>query len=194
MVQRRDALTGWASCIRPDVDRGGGLNLNSGKARIGWHSYLIAPAMLLVCLSIAHGKASSIEAASMDETPMVTQLSIQKFDSVKEVKYPWGWIRWMMNSELDPGAAQTFGIVQIDAGKRNPLHKHPNCEELLYVLSGSFENVVGDKTVVMHAGDIVRIPANVPHQGINNTNKPMRAVISYSSGVRQIVALEGQTE
>lgn len=130
----------------------------------------------------------------MDETPMVTQLSIQKFDSVKEVKYPWGWIRWMMNSELDPGAAQTFGIVQIDAGKRNPLHKHPNCEELLYVLSGSFENVVGDKTVVMHAGDIVRIPANVPHQGINNTNKPMRAVISYSSGVRQIVALEGQTE
>jgi quercetin dioxygenase-like cupin family protein len=100
----------------------------------------------------------------------------------------------MMNSELDPGAAQTFGIVQIDAGKRNPLHKHPNCEELLYVLSGSFENVVGDKTVVMHAGDIVRIPANVPHQGINNTNKPMRAVISYSSGVRQIVALEGQTE
>src|ERR1035438_9027412 len=86
LVQRRDALTGWASCIRPDVDRGGGLNLNSGKARIGWHSYLIAPAMLLVCLSIAHGKASSIEAASMDETPMVTQLSIQKFDSVKEVR------------------------------------------------------------------------------------------------------------
>jgi uncharacterized RmlC-like cupin family protein len=46
----------------------------------------------------------------------------------------------------------------------------------------------------MHAGDIIRIPANVPHQGINNTNEPMRAVISYSSGVRQIVTLEGQTE
>ena len=78
--------------------------------------------------------------------------------------------------------------------QRNPLHKHPNCEELLYVLSGSFENVMGGKTVVMHAGDIVRIPANVPHQGINNTKEPMRAVISYSSGTRQMVALEAQTE
>jgi quercetin dioxygenase-like cupin family protein len=122
------------------------------------------------------------------------QLSVQSFDSVKEVKYPWGWIRWMMNSELDPAASQTFGIVQINAGQRNPLHKHPNCEELLYVLSGSFESVVGNKTVVMHAGDIIRIPANVPHQGINNTNQPMRAVISYSSGARQMVALDAQTE
>ena len=118
------------------------------------------------------------------------QFSVQKFDSVKEVKYPWGWIRWMMNSELDPATSQTFGIVQIDAGKRNQLHKHPNCEELLYVLSGSFESVVGSRRVVLHAGDIIRIPANVPHQGINNTNAPMRAVISYSSGVRQIVTLE----
>ncbi|SPE24384.1 Cupin 2 conserved barrel domain protein (fragment) [Candidatus Sulfotelmatomonas gaucii] len=100
----------------------------------------------------------------------------------------------MMNSKLDPATSQTFGIVQIDPGKRNPLHKHPNCEELLYVLSGSFESVVGSRRVVLHAGDIIRIPPNVPHQGINNTNAPMRAVISYSSGVRQIVTLESTTE
>ncbi len=100
----------------------------------------------------------------------------------------------MMSSELDQGAEQTFGIVQINAGQRNPLHKHPNCEEILYVLSGSFENVMDGKTVVMHAGDIVRIPRNTPHQGINNTKEPMRAVISYSSGTRQMVALDAQTE
>ena len=148
----------------------------------------------MVCLSLADNKAKGTQAASMSDEQKVVQLSVQKFDSVKVVKYPWGWIRWMMNSELDPGSAQTFGIVQIDAGKRNPLHKHPNCEELLYVLSGSFENVIGDKTVVMHAGDIIRIPANIPHQGINNTKEPMRAVISYSSGTRQMIALDAQTE
>ena len=124
----------------------------------------------------------------------VANTRVQNFNREAVEKYPWGEIRWMMNNKIDPGSAQTFGIVQIDAGKRNQLHKHPNCEELLYVLSGSFESVVGDKKVVMHAGDIIRIPANVPHQGINNTNEPMRAVISYSSGVRQIVTLEGQTE
>ena len=132
--------------------------------------YLLAPVVLLMFLSIADCKAGQTLAASADSAqkaikmPKGVQPSIHSFNSVKVVKYPWGWIRWMMNSEMDPGAQQTFGIVQIDAGKRNPLHKHPNCEELLYVISGSFENVMGGKTVVMHAGDIVRIPANTPHQ------------------------------
>jgi quercetin dioxygenase-like cupin family protein len=174
--------------------------MNSGIARFTWRRSLLAIAVLLALLSIADSRAGHTLAASTDNAQKVTktlngmQPSIRSFNSVKEVKYPWGWIRWMMNSELDPGAQQTFGIVQINAGQRNPLHKHPNCEELLYVLSGSFENVMGGKTVVMHAGDIVRIPANTPHQGINNTKEPMRAVISYSSGTRQMVALEAQTE
>jgi quercetin dioxygenase-like cupin family protein len=161
---------------------------------------LLGAAVLLVFLSIADSKGGRTMAASTDSAQKVTKAadgvppSIQRFQSVKEVKYPWGWIRWMMNSELDPGAQQTFGIVQINAGQRNPLHKHPNCEELLYVLSGSFDNVMDGKTVVMHAGDIVRIPANTPHQGINNTKEPMRAVISYSSGTRQMVALGAETE
>ena len=158
------------------------------------HNYLLFPATLLVCLSLAGCNASRTEAARKDDAKTVMQLSVQKFDSAKEIKYPWGWIRWLMSSELDPAASQTFGIVQIEAGQRNPLHQHPNCEELLYVLSGSLENVVGDKRVVTHAGEILRVPAGIPHQGINNTNEPMRAVISYSSGTRQMVALEAKTE
>jgi len=176
-------------------------DLNAGKARTTWHRRVLTVAGLLACASLAgcrtgHAKTASAPAttASISNTQEATQFSIEKFDSVTEVKYPWGWIRWMMNSKLDPATSQTFGIVQIDPGKRNPLHKHPNCEELLYVLSGSFESVVGSRRVVLHAGDIIRIPPNVPHQGINNTNAPMRAVISYSSGVRQIVTLESTTE
>lgn len=165
------------------------MNSNSGITLQCRLRYLLAPAVLLMFLSLEDSSAQKLA-----KTEDGMQPSVQSFNSVKEVKYPWGWIRWMMSSELDPGAAQTFGIVQIDAGQRNPLHKHPNCEELLYVLSGSFENVMNGKTVVMHAGDIVRIPANTPHQGINNTKEPMRAVISYSSGNRQMVALEAQTE
>jgi quercetin dioxygenase-like cupin family protein len=176
------------------------LNLTAGKARVAKNGSLFIAMLLFICLFLLDSKVSRIEAAprqnarALVNTPKGMLPSVQRFDSVKEVKYSWGWIRWMMNAELDPGAAQTFGIVQIDAGKRNPLHKHPNCEELLYVLSGSFENVIGDKTVVMHAGDIIRIPANVPHQGINDTKEPMRAVISYSSGTRQMVALGAETE
>ena len=164
------------------------MNLTAGKANVARNGSLFIAMLLFMCLFLLDSKVSRIEAAPRQNAQAMVNLqkrmspSVEKFDSVKEVKYPWGSIRWMMNAELDPGAAQTFGIVQIDAGKRNPLHKHPNCEELLYVLSGSFENVIGDKTIEMHAGDMIRIPANIPHQGINNTKEPMRAVISYSSG------------
>ncbi len=175
---------------------------NVGKAKATWRSRVLTVAGLLLCVALSgrrtsHAKAASAApatTASISDTQKSVEFSVRGFDSVKEVKYPWGWIRWMMNSGLDPATSQTFGIVQIDAGKRNQLHKHPNCEELLYVLSGSFESVVGGNRVVLHAGDIIRIPANVPHQGINDTNAPMRAVISYSSGVRQTVTLDSATE
>jgi len=114
---------------------------------------------------------------------------VQHFDSMQEVKYPWGWIRWLMNSKLDSGAAQTLGIVEIKGGGRNTLHKHPNCEELLYVLSGAATHVIGDKKVSIRKGDLIRVPPNAPHMAIVTSSEPLRAVISYSSGDRQVVDL-----
>jgi quercetin dioxygenase-like cupin family protein len=130
-----------------------------------------------------------IEPPRKEDVKKIMEISVQHFDKVEQVKYPWGWIRWLMNSKLDPGAAQTFGVVEIAAGQRNSLHMHPNCEELLYVLSGSCKHRIGDKSVVLKPGDIARIPAGVAHQAIVLGNEPMRAVISYSSGDRQVVDL-----
>jgi quercetin dioxygenase-like cupin family protein len=136
-------------------------------------NYLGMAAMLLASLSMT------------GETPA----PVQHFDTMNQVNYPWGWIRWMMNSKIDPGAAQTFGIVEIKAGQKNTLHKHPNCEEMLYVLSGSCTHIIGDKKVVIKRGDLIRVPPNTPHQAIVIGNEPMRAMISYSSGDRQVVDL-----
>jgi mannose-6-phosphate isomerase-like protein (cupin superfamily) len=94
-----------------------------------------------------------------------------------------------MNGKIDPEASQTLGIVQINPGQRNPLHMHPNCEELLYVISGSAENIIGNKKFTIGPGDLVRIPKGVPHQAITIGSKPFRAVISYSSNDRQVVNL-----
>jgi quercetin dioxygenase-like cupin family protein len=130
----------------------------------------------------------------LGDMPKNMEATVQHFDAVKEIKYPWGWIRWMMNSQLDPGAAQTFGVVEINPGQRNPLHSHPNCEELLYVISGSCEHIVGDKKYVLKAGDLIRVPAGIAHQAIVVGNEPMRAVISYSSADRQMLQLDQNKE
>jgi mannose-6-phosphate isomerase-like protein (cupin superfamily) len=124
--------------------------------------------------------------------PNVTAI-VQHFDQEQEVKYSWGWIRWMMNSSIEHESAQSFGIVQINPGHHNVLHSHPNCEEILYVLSGSCEHIVGNKKVMLHAGDLIRVPVGIPHQAFAIGNEPLRAIISYSSGDRQVVNY-GNTE
>lgn len=110
---------------------------------------------------------------------------VQHFDRVEQEKHPWGWIRWLMNSKLDPKSPMTFGIVEINAGQTNPLHVHPNCEELIYVLSGSCEHRIGDQTVVLEAGDLLRIPPGVPHTAKTSKKGPVRAVVVYNTGARQ---------
>ncbi|MFH1919089.1 MAG: cupin domain-containing protein [Planctomycetota bacterium] len=114
---------------------------------------------------------------------------VQSFDKAEEVKFSWGWIRWLMSSKIDPKAQMTFGIVHVSASVRNPVHVHPNCEECLHVLSGSCRHLVGTEWVTLKAGDTVRIPAGVPHVA-ETLDEPMRAVIVYSSGERQFVLVE----
>jgi quercetin dioxygenase-like cupin family protein len=95
-----------------------------------------------------------------------------------------------MSSKLDPQAEMTFGIVHLKAGQINPLHVHPNCEEQLYVLSGSCEHWIGEKTILLKKGDLIRIPAGVPHKARALAKEPLEAVIVYSSGDRQFEVVQ----
>ena len=105
-------------------------------------------------------------------------------------KFPWGKIRWLWNSKIDPNAQQTFGIVRIDPGEKNMKHIHPNCEELLYVISGECEHSFGDKVYHLKKGMLIAIPPGVDHHAVNIGNEPFEAVISYSSPERQMKPVE----
>ena len=148
---------------------------------------------LLLCVALS-ALAGFCFARSMQTSSPEHSVKVEHFNSVPEVKYPWGTLRWLMSGKIDPGAEQTFGVVEIGVGQRNALHSHPNSEELLYVLSGSCEHIVGNQKVVLHPGDLVRIPRNTTHQAIVLGNEPLRAVISYSTPDRQVVNVGGSKE
>jgi mannose-6-phosphate isomerase-like protein (cupin superfamily) len=141
----------------------------------------VLAAVLLAAVPMAKSKPQKQSGGEVAATAAVQHLD---HEAVEE--YPWGEIRCMMNNKLDPQATQTFGIVQINAGQKNALHSHPNCEEILYVLSGSCEHLIANKKVVLHPGDLIRVPVGVKHQATVIGNEPLRAVISYSSGDRQV--------
>jgi phosphonatase-like hydrolase len=110
--------------------------------------------------------------------------------AAKEERFDWGTLKWLCNASLVPGANQTLGICQIDPGQRNPVHVHPNCEEVLYMLSGTGMHRLDDQLVQLSAGDSIHIPMGVKHNLQNTGHEPIRCVIAFSSGRRQTVFLE----
>jgi quercetin dioxygenase-like cupin family protein len=55
--------------------------------------------------------------------------------------------------------------VTFAPGAEAPLHQHPQ-EQLTFVLSGTLEFTVGEATRHLEPGDILSIPANVPHRAV----------------------------
>ena len=104
--------------------------------------------------------------------------------------FPWGAIRWLHSGQINEGAEQTFGFVFLNAEDQNPPHYHPNCEEVLYVLSGTCTHTYGDDEYELGPGDSILVPQGVVHHAINKGWEPLRAIISFSSGDRETVFLE----
>ena len=139
------------------------------------------------------GTAAGVKPSAQDASPPAewsgkvtdaTQLPIEQSD--------WGTLQWLCNGKLMPGAEQTVGLATILPGKRNPVHYHPNCEEVLYVISGQGLQSYDDRTVELKAGMTIRIPAKVKHNLTNNGTEPLRTLVSFSSGGRQTVWIEQQ--
>jgi quercetin dioxygenase-like cupin family protein len=108
-------------------------------------------------------------------------------DSVP-LEFPWGTIRWLCNSKLVPESQQTFGQVTIRPGERNGEHLHPNCEEILFVLSGECEHYVDGRAVALREGDVIFVPDGASHYAVNTGGTDLVMLISYSSPDRETIS------
>jgi len=114
------------------------------------------------------------------------QVRLQPSDKVETQKFPWGYIRWLMNGTIDPHAEMTMGLVHFEPNQSNVLHIHPNSAEYLHMLSGSAEHLVEGRWVTLKAGDTLRIPRGVPHQA-RTRDEPYTALIVYDTPNRIMV-------
>jgi quercetin dioxygenase-like cupin family protein len=102
--------------------------------------------------------------------------------------YPWGGIVWFASRAVGGAEELTLGLTTILPGLANPLHRHPNCEEALYVLRGEIDQVIeGRATARLKAGDAVLIPRNLKHRCLSAGPEPAELVIAFSSADRQTV-------
>lgn len=107
------------------------------------------------------------------------------------IELSWGKIAWLVGTNEMPGAEQTFGVVTIYPNQRNPLHAHPNCEELLYVVSGTCDHKLGDKIYQLTPGSIIRIPRGVPHWAKCTSIESLVVTVAFSSPDRRTDSYKG---
>src|SRR5437763_996356 len=96
-------------------------------------------------------------------TRRLTPSAVHRLADQAPLEFPWGAITWLCSEELAPGSAMTFGLVEILPGRKNALHYHPNCEEVLYVLSGECDHSLDGQVHHLEAGSLIRISRGARH-------------------------------
>jgi quercetin dioxygenase-like cupin family protein len=93
-----------------------------------------------------------------------------KFVLAKETKpevLDWGQLRWMSNPPTTGAGELTVIEVTLGPGKGHDFHKHPDQEEVIYVIAGKVEQWVGREARTLGAGDCAFIPADMVHASFN---------------------------
>jgi oxalate decarboxylase/phosphoglucose isomerase-like protein (cupin superfamily) len=101
--------------------------------------------------------------------------------------FDWGLIKWFVSPAMTPGAALTFGEVVLLPGQGHSRHNHPLAEEILYVLSGTGKQMVGDQPEFeIGPGETIYVPTAVFHSTVNTGWEPLRLLALYNPGGAEI--------
>lgn len=113
-------------------------------------------------------------------------------DAAPAVDTDWGRLHWISNNHIFADCEQTIGLVTINAGCSNGLHRHPDDQEVLYVRSGRCRHVCGDRELILNPGDVLFIPAGQTHGATAIGEAPCEMVVTYPTGARSFEAGEQQ--
>jgi oxalate decarboxylase/phosphoglucose isomerase-like protein (cupin superfamily) len=67
-----------------------------------------------------------------------------------------------------------------DPGQHVPVHVHPTQDEFILVQEGVLDLKLDGRWTKAQAGDLVRMPAGIPHGYFNKSDKPVRALFWVS--------------
>jgi quercetin dioxygenase-like cupin family protein len=83
------------------------------------------------------------------------------------------WNEWLSRPDIVPCRELLLVRATMQPGKSHPFHRHPNREEIIYVLSGTAEQWCGDQYRILKPGDMVLIPKDEVHGTYNPFDVPV---------------------
>ena len=97
-----------------------------------------------------------------------------------------GWeglhVWWLVNRHATGAERIVVNVTVFPPDCWHEVHRHPNCEEALYVLEGSGLHLSEGEPVRQQQGEVVYIPAGEWHGFANDTESPT-TVLAIFGGV-----------
>ena len=79
----------------------------------------------------------------------------------------WGDYHWLSHPPSTGAKQLTVFEANLKPGKGHSFHKHPDQEEVLYVVSGEIEQWIDREKRVLRSGDAAFISADIVHASFN---------------------------
>jgi quercetin dioxygenase-like cupin family protein len=96
----------------------------------------------------------------------------------------WGTMDWLADADTADGLGLSLARMTVLAGKTSPAHVHPNCNEVVHVLSGKIDQRLGDRWTPCAAGDTITVLAGTVHQTRCTSDTSATLMIAYSEDRR----------
>ncbi|MEP6998996.1 MAG: cupin domain-containing protein [bacterium] len=80
---------------------------------------------------------------------------------------PWGPHEWLSRPGLTNAEELLLVRVVMPPGRAHQFHRHPAMEEIIYVISGTAEQWVGEASRMLHVGESAHIPRDMVHGTYN---------------------------
>lgn len=112
----------------------------------------------------------------------------EKFVYPKDVSafgFDWGRLALTVAPEVNGAERFSGGVVDVKPGQGHARHNHPGAEEIIFVISGTGEQMVEDEngnpvTRQVGPGCTVYVPESRFHSTLNTGPEPMQLFVVYS--------------
>jgi quercetin dioxygenase-like cupin family protein len=92
---------------------------------------------------------------------------------------PWGFSRWLSHP-ASTGARQMAALdANLLPGQGHSFHKHPDQEEVLFVIEGEIEQWLDREKRTLKAGDAIFIAPGMVHATFNVSNANARLLVFF---------------
>ena len=96
-----------------------------------------------------------------------------KFISAAEAEreqLDWGGLAWLSRPQTTDAKDLVVIEVSLSPGGGHDFHKHPEQEEVIYVIDGTVEQWLRDEKRMLSSGDSIFIPADTVHASFNTSS------------------------